>query len=101
VPSAVSSLCAAWIILGVTMVLMGAANRPNPVARYELMFTVRGVAILTFAFLAWSDRPSHHWAGFAVSAVIQIAWIPGVRNSLAVWQSVAADALTLLRSEAW
>lgn len=82
--SAVFSLCAAWIILGGTMDLMGAVNRPNPVASYELMFTIRGVAILTFAFMAWSDRPSHHWAGCAVTVVIQIAWILGVSKSPAV-----------------
>jgi hypothetical protein len=45
------------------------------------MFTVRGVAIVTFAFMAQSDRPSHHWAGCAVLAVIQILWILGFSNN--------------------
>jgi hypothetical protein len=82
---AVFGLCAAWIILGGIMDFIGAVNTPGPaVMPYDLMFTVRGVAILTFAFMAWSDRPSHHWAGCAVSAVIQIVWVLGVSNSPAV-----------------
>jgi hypothetical protein len=55
---------------------------PGPaVLPLGVMFTVRGIAILTFVFMAWSDRPSHHWAGFAVSAMLQLAWILEVSNS--------------------
>jgi hypothetical protein len=54
----------------------------NPELPIGLMYSIRGVALLVFVFMAWSDRQSHHWAGFTVAALIQIAWILGVSYSL-------------------
>jgi len=81
VRKAVFGLCAAWIILGGIFDVVGTwiVSLPlNPDLPYGFMFSIRGVALLVFAFMAWSDRESHHWAGFIVAALIPIGWIPGV-----------------------
>jgi len=51
---AVFGLCAAWIALGGIMDFIVAVNWPDPIVMpYGIMFTVRGVALLTFALMAW------------------------------------------------
>jgi len=80
---AVFGLCAAWVILGGILDAVGLALGPpdRPDLPYGTMFSLRGVAALTFGFMAWSDRPALHWACLAVSAALQLAWILGVSNS--------------------
>lgn len=84
VRKAVFGLCAAWIMLGGIFDTIGSwtDRQPlNPGLPYGLMYSIRGVALLVFVFTAWSDRPSHHWAGFIVAALIQIGWVIGVSYS--------------------
>jgi len=85
VRKAVFGLCGAWILLGGIFDNIGAwtGGQPlNPDLPHGLMYSIRGVALLVFVLMAWSDRQSHHWAGFIVAALIQLAWIIGVSYSL-------------------
>ena len=78
---AVFGLLAVWIALGAIFDSIGrfASTRPlNPDLPIGLMYSIRGVALVVFVFMAWSDRESRHWAGFTVAALLQIAWILGV-----------------------
>ena len=52
-----------------------------PGVSLAVVLIIRAVAVLPFAFLAWSDRPSHHWAGFATLALLQVVWVLVVSNS--------------------
>jgi hypothetical protein len=78
---AVFGLCAVWIIIGATIDSVLAVTVPGISMHWGMMLTIRGVAFLTFLFMAWSDRPSLHWACFAVSALLQLGWILEVTNS--------------------
>lgn len=75
VRKAAFGLCAAWITLGGIfdgINPLTSAQPLNPDLPYGLMYSIRGVALLVFGFMAWSDRESHHWAGFSVAALIQV-----------------------------
>jgi len=105
VRKAVFGLLAVWVTLGAIMDSIGAfkSTQPlNPELPIGLMYSIRGAALLVFVFMAWSDRESHHWTGFTVAALIQIAWIPGVSYSAgAVQQAVAAGARQLAPIDPW
>ena len=78
---AVFGLLAVWIVLGAIFDSIGrfASTGPlHPDLPIRLMYSIRGVALLVFVSMAWSDRESHHWAGFTVAALLQITWILGV-----------------------
>jgi hypothetical protein len=76
---AVFGLCAAWVTLGGILDFVLAVTHPDLAGLpYGLMYAFRGAAFLVFVIMAWSDRPSHHWASFAVLSVLQIGWVLSV-----------------------
>ena len=78
---AVFGLLSAWVIIGgiwETVLSNEALVSGVPLA---VLLTIRAVAVLPFAFLAWSNRPSHHWVGYAALALLQIVWVLQVTYS--------------------
>lgn len=71
---AVFGLCAVWIVIGASMDWIVSSSLPIELP-LGIMYTFRLLALCLFVVLMWSPRPSHHWAGFAVAATLQVGWI--------------------------
>jgi len=77
---AVFGLCAVWIVVGGILDDMFINSLPGnlPLA---VMFAFRVAGLCIFLFLAWSDRPTHHWVGIAALVLIQAGWVITVSNN--------------------
>jgi hypothetical protein len=61
-----------------------ASNHLARAVPLPVLLIIRAVTVLPFAFLGWSCRPSQHWGGLAVLALLQVVWVLAVSNSPAV-----------------
>lgn len=82
VRQAVFGLCAAWIVLGgITDFAFIRSGFYPPELPFDLIVIFRAAALSIFVLMAWSRRPSHHWAGLLLATILQILWIVGISNN--------------------
>jgi len=72
----VCGLCVVWVAGGAMGEIVLRGEVPEPVsvpwADFVISSAIRCLAIAVLLFMAWSDRPSHHWAALGFGATLLI-----------------------------